>query len=263
MQTTEPSRPAPPSSPVATGSAPLRPSPMIHTITADCRECGKLFRYPAPHPAASSLLSGLHPRVCAACAPVIEARYARQEAERETAELQAARGERWRKVCPPLYRDTDRDRLPPGGLTAVDHWPFGPQGLGFVGDSGRGKTRTMMLLLRRMLMEHGRSCSYVTSASFSHEVSRRAGSGKPGDLDDYLAWLCRADLWFLDDIGKGRLTDRVESELYHVIETRTANLRPILFTSNASGQALADSMSEDRGTPIIRRLREFCEVVVL
>jgi DNA replication protein DnaC len=73
----------------------------------------------------------------------------------------------------------------------------------------------------------------------------------------------RAEILFIDDIGKEKYTERVESEFYDLIETRTAHLRPILWTANTSGAGLEAMMSPDRGAPILRRLREFTEIITL
>jgi len=36
----------------------------------------------------------------------------------------------------------------------------------------------------------------------------------------------------LDDLGKQKFTDRAETELYDLIETRTSHLRPTIWTAN-------------------------------
>jgi len=85
------------------------------------------------------------------------------------------------------------------------------------------------------------------------------------DRDDdarrQLETLRRAEVLFIDDLGKEKFTERVESELYDLVETRTAHLRPILWTSNATATRLKEMLSADRGEPIIRRLKEFCTIV--
>jgi DNA replication protein DnaC len=67
----------------------------------------------------------------------------------------------------------------------------------------------------------------------------------------------------LDDLGKERFTDRVETELFNVVETRVSNSRPFLITSNYSVKSLGQRMSSDQGGAIIRRIVEFCHVVEL
>ena len=69
--------------------------------------------------------------------------------------------QRWEELCPPLYRESDTARLPAAALAAVADYRYGALGLGFVGVSGLGKTRAMMLLCHRLIVEEGRHGEYV------------------------------------------------------------------------------------------------------
>ena len=69
------------------------------------------------------------------------------------------------------------------------------------------------------------------------------------------------EVLFIDDIGKERLTEAAELKLYWLIEHRTANARPILWTSNFVGADLRKMMSDNRGPAITRRLAEFSSVL--
>lgn len=238
------------------------PAPSGENHTSACRECGATINFTVPPGLGGVFLRGLTPKICEKCTPIAEARWQAEKDEADALAKNQARAERWNEMCPPLYSLTDRSKLPKRALAAIDAWTFGPRGMAFAGKSGAGKTRSMLLLLQRILMETGKSVAYVPSSEFSHRVSRLA-SDKMSELDAYLGELCKVKVLLLDDIGKGRLTDRVESELYHVIEQRTAHLLPILFTANATGNDLKTMMSADRGEPIIRRLREFCDIVVI
>ncbi len=187
---------------------------------------------------------------CPTCRPAVK-----QEAQEREAKC---RLEYWDKVCPKLYQQSDRECLPPQIVQPSDSWRFGPQGLGFIGQSGKGKTRSMFLLLRRMIIDEGRKVQYVTTTKFSMEVA-----AKGFEVGPYIESLCTVELLFLDDLGKGRLSDAVQAHLFHIVETRTANELPILFTSNAASKELAAMLSEDRAAPLLRRLNEFCEIIKL
>ncbi len=170
---------------------------------------------------------------------------------------------RWKtfcEVCPPLYRDTDPGRLPCAAetLAAVLGWEYGYRGLLLHGATGRGKTRAIWLLLRRLLDE-GREIATFDCVSFSHEITCRFSAGGNGP-----AWarkLARVSVLFFDDMGKMRLTERGEAELFGLVEVRTANRLPLIVTCNHVGDTLAASLQPDTGGPLVRRLREFCECV--
>ena len=79
------------------------------------------------------------------------------------------------------------------------------------------------------------------------------------------AWverLAKATVLFFDDLGKFKNTERVESELFGLIEERCAWHRPTIITTNTNGAGLAGRMTADRATPLVRRLREYCQTVV-
>ena len=65
----------------------------------------------------------------------------------------------------------------------------------------------------------------------------------------------------IDDLGKQKMTERAEVELYDVLEHRTNNLKPTIITTNATYLQLTKMLSEDRGQPIIRRIRDFSTIV--
>jgi len=127
-----------------------------------------------------------------------------------------------------------------------------------IGPTGAGKTRCAYLLLKRLLDE-GRRIVAFDCVRFGHDCARRFRDGSGEDWSDGLA---KVDLVFFDDLGKGRFTERVEAELFAVVERRLANKLPCIVTTNMTGRSLVAKASHERGEPLVRRLRESCRVVV-
>jgi DNA replication protein DnaC len=74
----------------------------------------------------------------------------------------------------------------------------------------------------------------------------------------------QVDALLLDDLGKNRMTERAEVELYDLLEHRTGHLLPTFWTSNSNAAGLHDMFSPDRADAMLRRLgKEFCEHVTL
>ena len=67
----------------------------------------------------------------------------------------------------------------------------------------------------------------------------------------------------IDDLGKGKMTDRAEAELYDLLEFRSSHKLPIIWTSNSDARGLLSMFSADRGDAIIRRLAEFSNIIKL
>jgi len=175
----------------------------------------------------------------------------------------AARRDYWRAICPPLYQATSLDHPlmpPPAKRTSILTWPFGPKGLLVHGQTRRCKTRLLWLLLRRIIAE-GHTVRAVTAHEFAMTCSDAAANGR---ASEWFRSMTQPDVLFIDDLGKEKLTERVESDLFAVIEHRTSHGRPILTTINAkNGKEMQKKFTPDRGAPIVERLREFCHIVAL
>ena len=175
------------------------------------------------------------------------------------------REEKWAEVCPPLYRDTDATRINQRCVEASLTWDCnGTRGLGFVGETGSGKTRALYLALRRAL-DSGLRCASISHNSFSRCVQEAfAGEGTTrAAARERLNNLHRCPVVLLDDLGKPPATERADAELEELVEIRTSQLLPILWTANGSSAWLMKRMGADRGEPLVRRLSEFSEVIAL
>lgn len=168
----------------------------------------------------------------------------------------------WQKICPPLFKDTDLALLPQsvrGSADRVVKWTYGPQGLLIPGVTGKGKTRAVWLLLKRLYVDEGRALRVFDCVQFNHECNEMALQN-----DRFAAWaegLVKTDVVFFDDFGKGRFSDRVESEFFAIVDRRMVAKKPVIITTNDNGETLMERMSEDRGAPLIRRLKESCHVI--
>lgn len=199
------------------------------------------------------------PRTCPVCHDVFEPKFRNQGfCERCSPGVAEQREQTWLDFCPPLYRKSDLSRLPVAAVEAAEKYEYGPEGLALVGKSGIGKTRAMMVLCRRLIFNEGRHGHFVPAAVFSREIASHGH-----EAGQYTAKLRRTGVLFIDDLGKGKLTDAVQAHLFDILEERTANLRPTLWTSNAGGKALAAMFSKDRADPFLRRLTEFSKIIKL
>ena len=168
----------------------------------------------------------------------------------------------WERICPPRFRDTDPARIPDqAAMNQIIGWQYGSDGLLALGETGCCKTRSFFMLLRRLHFREKKSIVAINSTDFSMEVSRLFFTDQVAAAN-FIKRLCSVDIFFCDDLDKAKFSERTETELYHVINTRSEQNRPIFASVNCAGDELSGLLSDNRGWPIIRRLRDYCAPVI-
>lgn len=227
-------------------------------ISVKCVDCGAEFAFTPIFCAGKPIMER---RRCDACSAKEDARLATTESGKASAERDA----RWEKVCPPIYRDTDPARVNRQCIEAAMAWDVGSSaGLGMMGFTGIGKTRAAFIALRRAF-DADCSCRATSHNAFTRVV-QTAFSGEGREREAAKATLDgfqRCDVLLIDDVGKPPPTERADAELEELVEVRTCNLRPILWTANGSSAWLIKRMGDDRGEPLVRRLSEFSKIITI
>jgi DNA replication protein DnaC len=164
---------------------------------------------------------------------------------------------------PPLFRDTPPDKIHPVYLGAVDDWVYSSKGLGFAGSTGTGKTSAIFRLLRREAMAGKRVC-FLTATELS-ELSADANcytdETKQVQAQKRIKEAKRADMPFLDDLGKGKITERGESTLFDLLDHWYTHQKPVFWTTNSSADGILKKFSRDGRFPLMRRLTETSVIV--
>lgn len=175
----------------------------------------------------------------------------------------------WQATCPALYRGTDESHkdIDADILARVTAWVPNKEakGLGLIGRPGRCKTRMMFLLVKALITQHGLHVFAISATTFSRSVSDEYSSDEATQKEARKAVKkARTDaIVFVDDIGKQKMTERAEVELYDLLEERSAHMRPLLWTGNGNSESIASMMSKERAMSILRRLKEFSEIITV
>jgi len=177
--------------------------------------------------------------------------------------------ESWKILCPKKYRtieeggETELEKLPKEKLARVLSWTpeQRPRGLVLHGETGRCKTRLIWRLLRK-LHERGMKIVAFDCVSFGHECAQHF---RDGTEQRWLKNIMSADVVFFDDLWKLAMTERVDSELFGIIEKLGSECKPYFATTNFTGESLiAESkkpnsrISYDRAIALHRRLTDDC-----
>ena len=179
---------------------------------------------------------------------------------------------------PFIYRDVFQRK----GIAFIDHHPDYPQGFlntdvnfspiiskamdwkptdnkcGLIlhGETGTCKSRTAWLVFNKMWKEnYPKPAMFLQMRKFERIIENSFENRDHGNSIDSLIKL---PLLVLDDLGKERLTARMETDLFSIIDERTSNLMPTIITTNYTGSTLMDRFNnKETGTAFVRRLRDY------
>jgi DNA replication protein DnaC len=192
--------------------------------------------------------------VCPSCVQAEEAKGRAREREKAFA-----------KLCPPAMAATVLEKLPAWGDNQASvkkalAWNPTPEKplLILHGVTGRGKSRLMWQIMKRLAVEQGLPPVYFGAGELSLSVSSAWADMKAEALVHSLK---AAKVLAFDDLDKDRLSPKAEEALFAVISHRCDHGKPTLITTNLTGEPLVARMSAEMGTALLRRLREFSSTI--
>lgn len=124
-----------------------------------------------------------------------------------------------------------------------------------VGNSGLGKTHAA-LAIAGIALEKGFDVIYLSSPDFFATLENHHFNNRPEEERALLHAVKEADLLILDDLGTELVSAFTISTLYSLLNHRTANHAPIIFTSNIIDSAIFEKRYTEK---ISSRLSGACE----
>jgi hypothetical protein len=189
----------------------------------------------------------------------IEAKQAALDADKRILALRE-----WELVCPPRLRTSDWQNT--GLKTYLPHvkrvlaWRHAGQGMYAIGESGKGKSRALWQLARRLAVDELKTIRYLVQGEIMNEINR---TGLTPWLEKVDA-LKRVPIIVWDDFGKfaaiGSRRELLATELFELVDYRFNHELPLLITTNCRTNSLQEIFGEHT-QPLIRRLTEGCTVV--
>lgn len=229
-------------------SEPIKAGLMPPFETSKCVQCGADFTRE------TTTLSRKYNLSCGPCSDKEEAARAERERLHTIELLKQGRIDNWRKRCPAIFQETTPEKLPDQrAFQESMRWQYGTKGLVLHGPSGSGKSRIAWLILKREY-DTERKFRVLDSMAGLQYASKYSDSAVA--VEEWMDDLIATDLLFMDDIFKNKLTDSFEGVIFTLIDQRIQQMRPIILTSNDTGDSLASRMTQDRAEPLIRRIRE-------
>lgn len=188
------------------------------------------------------------------------------------AKAQAAR-ERWENACPVEMRESDweHQRMKPNAAliaAVLAHVPS-KKGLICSGATGRGKTRAMWQLMRRLACDEGKDVRCWQAIDWFTALQLQVSYGR----DMAQGWVqatARRPIVFIDDLGQEAMqsarSEWAMSWFFRFLDIRVGDGLPLYVTTNLTADQMiapgsARGASAIRGDPLVRRLMDLCEAV--
>jgi DNA replication protein DnaC len=168
---------------------------------------------------------------------------------------------------PAIFKDTDITKLHKRIQETLDWKPDGDKtGLLFHGITGIGKTRGVWEIVRRLweekaLKDRQLNYRFLTMRKLEGLIEKSFDDRQHAGMIDSLI---ETDLLVLDDFGKERLTQRMASDLFSIIDERSTNRRTTIISTNFNGTSLLerfDNRDKETGVAMIRRFKDYYTIV--
>lgn len=128
-----------------------------------------------------------------------------------------------------------------------------------IGDTGSGKTRAICQAASAKMWD-GISVQWRNCAEWSDRLAALAGSSMT-DLEREKAAAVSADILILDDLGKGKATERVAATYFDIIDRCIREGTLLWITTNRTPMQLESQFGLEYGAPMVRRIVEVVTAV--
>lgn len=173
---------------------------------------------------------------------------------------------RYRTICPPAYLSTDWQHpdlapyLPQ--IDKVRTWRFAPRGLVASGPTGRGKTRALWELYRRLTCEDVVDARFYHATDWFNVLQDKVNFGR----DEAAGWVdavASRRVIIIDDFGQEAMlasrSDWASGWFFRFLDLRVGRNLPVIISTNL--RAAEFGYTTGRGDPMLRRLLDVCEPV--
>lgn len=223
----------------------------MNTLTMtkrNCDECGHVADYEPIEFSGMDLRRGIR-FLCEPCGVKLE----EAEQEQARARIRDKRLAIWKETVPDKYRETDTKHV--GFNTAL--WEMLKfhslaESVALIGPSGRCKTRVFALLARRAIAQDV-AVGWCPANAFQWAAQREFDKEDGADAKRWMRRWQSCDVLFLDDLGKHKWTDVVESAFFNLLESRSGRKLPTNWSMNPDPSEVVSETSLMLDTPGIMK----------
>lgn len=168
---------------------------------------------------------------------------------------------------PVIFRETDLSRLHPKVQSVLDWTPDSDiTGLLLHGTTGLGKTRGLWEIVRRMWVAETKKDKQLPFVFLSMRKLEGMieSSFEDRTHSEMIDGLITCRLLILDDFGKERLTSRMATDIFSIIDERSTNKRPTIISTNFNSSTMLERFEkrdQELGIALVRRLKDYYKIV--
>jgi DNA replication protein DnaC len=217
----------------------------------ECDDCGQTSLYEPLICGRFDLFSNL-PHLCDKCAQARREKEDRIALERHKKRRRAI----WEDTIPIKYRETETKHPD----FNIELWRMCrhlsvEKSMALIGPAGRCKTRVFALLAARAIdLEH--SIGWCPANSFQWAAQAKFDDQDGKTAREWLKAWKKAGILFLDDLGKHKWSETVETEFFNLLEHRSSHNLPTHWSMNPDPSDTVDrhSLEEDPTSILARAL---------
>jgi len=130
------------------------------------------------------------------------------------------------------------------------------EGILFYGNPGNGKTHLAVSIIREVIKQ-GYSAIFQPAAELQYRLNATYHDSGESEAE-IMNGLVVSNLTVIDDLGKGKWSEKVEERFYVILDGRYRELRPTVITTNLKLSDLENYV----GNAVFDRLKEMCVFVL-
>lgn len=158
------------------------------------------------------------------------------------------------EMCPPSMAETIISRIPDQqSYMKVMQKNIRSKGLKICGKTGMGKTRTMWMLAKKLMIENDRVVTVFSSIELKEYMAKSHTIAN--GYNNAMSSLLSPEILMIDDLGKEKMSQTWEQDIFHLIDRRCQYRKQIVLTTNKTDQGIKDIY----GQAFARRIEESCE----
>lgn len=149
-------------------------------------------------------------------------------------------------------------------IEQILNWQENPVGILATGSSGKGKTRAMFALCKRLICDQEKEVAIWPAKEFFYQLESNVRYGHD-EAGEFVKRVAHKKILFIDDYGQESVLankqDWATGWFFRLLDIRIGARLPLLMTTNMTAKQMTEGASDLSGNPFIRRVLELSKPI--